>query len=38
MVTMTWKGNSQHQVLRVENLVGNGTPMAPEDNEDPFDP
>ncbi len=38
MVTMTWKGAAQHQVLRVENLVGNGTQMAPEDDEDPFDP
>ncbi len=38
MVTMTWKGSAQHQVLRVENLVGSGTQMAPEDDEDPFDP
>ena len=30
LVTMTWKGATQHEVLRVENLVGN-TPVAGND-------
>jgi hypothetical protein len=37
LVTMTWNGTAQHQVLRVENVSG-VTPAAGNDDEDPFDP
>jgi photosystem II stability/assembly factor-like uncharacterized protein len=38
LVTMTWKGATQHQVLRVQNLVGAGPSAANDDDSDPFDP
>jgi photosystem II stability/assembly factor-like uncharacterized protein len=37
LVTMTWNGTAQHQVLRVENVSG-VTAAAGNDDEDPFDP
>ncbi len=38
LVTLTWKGASQHQVLRVENYVGDGASAAGGEDFDPFDP